>query len=131
MSHRDIFKAIATVAALGALAVPTAQAQDLRSPDAQDAAAAHAVDLRSPDARDAAVAPDKSAVAKLGDTASGSLNAIGQQANPTASDSNGFDWGSAGIGAAVALAALALAGGAALMVRHRPHGSGGGANIAH
>ena len=57
--HRDS-RTAALALALAAFAAPTAAAQqDLRSPDARDAAraAVSTQDLRSPDARDAAIRP--------------------------------------------------------------------------
>ena len=82
--------------------------QDLRTPDAQDAARASLVsasqDLRSPDAREAAATPLVHSVAL------------------TPSVSDAFDWSDAGLGAAAMLALVALTGGTALLVsrgRHR------------
>lgn len=76
---------------------------DLRSPDARDAgrvAGLTAVqDLRSPDTRDAA--------------AGLSVAAPASHAAPSVSD--GFEWGDAGIGAAVMLALLSLAAGTVLL----------------
>jgi hypothetical protein len=96
------------------VAVPAQQ--DLRSPDARDAAVAPKAvpevavpaqqDLRSPDARDAArdaaVAPVESARVSPEGSA------------PSASD--GFEWGDAGIGAAVMLALVGMASGTLLLV---------------
>jgi hypothetical protein len=90
--------------------------QDLRSPDARDAAlaaeAAPPQDLRSPDARDAAR-----------DVEPAAAEAAGVSANRSApSVSDGFEWGHAGIGAAVMLALLSMASGMVLLAgrsRHR------------
>jgi hypothetical protein len=96
------------------VAVPAPQ--DLRSPDARDAAVAPKAvpevavpaqqDLRSPDARDAAsdaaVAPVESA------------RVSPERSAPSASD--GFEWGDAGIGAAVMLALVGMASGTLLLV---------------
>jgi hypothetical protein len=100
-------------------AVAVSAPQDLRSPDARDAAREAVVapkavpevavrmqhDLRSPDARDAArvtaVAPAESARVSPGPTA------------PSVSD--GFEWGDAGIGAAVMLALVGMASGTLLL----------------
>jgi hypothetical protein len=81
--------------------------QDLRSPDAKDAALASQSsyqDLRSPDARDVGRTPV-------------------QVPEPVVAirevPGTGFDWGDAGIGAAGILALFSIAGGLALMVSAR------------
>jgi hypothetical protein len=87
--------------------VPNSEAasQDLRSPDTRDVALkAEALayqDLRSPDARDAArqYVPAAPIAAHADAPATG----------PSASVSDGFAWGDAGIGAAVILALVSLA----------------------
>ena len=85
--------------------------QDLRSPDARDAAQAAKVevaqDLRSPDARDAGRTPVEvpTPVVEIREV-----------------PSSGFDWGDAGIGAAGILALLSIAGGLALMTTSRRRG---------
>ena len=95
----------------------TGAVQDLRSPDARDAAGAPAStgsvqDLRSPDARDAAVATGSLAGTTAPDTA---VSAV----EPVVTD-DGFEWGSAAIGAAAVLAiVLAVAAAAALIVPRR------------
>ena len=63
MRRTQLFTTAALVAACAAPATAGAQSQDLRSPDARDAAAAaaqeqHYQDLRSPDTRDAARASE-------------------------------------------------------------------------
>ena len=94
------------VALAGALAAPGgAVAQDLRSPDARDAALTQ--DLRSPDARDAATrAP------------------VGHEPIPAPRivriTPDQFDWGDAGIGAGGTLGLLLVATGAGMaLVRRR------------
>jgi hypothetical protein len=106
--------------ALAALAAPTAAAQqDLRSPDARDAAQAaqarqdqQAQDLRSPDARDAG-------------EGRGTFNApevtVVKVTDPVPS-SGGLDWGDAGIGAAGLLGVILLGLGITLAVTHRRQG---------
>jgi len=96
------------------LAATAAQSyNDLRSPDARDAALAAetqvAQDLRSPDARDAGrvSAPAQPQVVEIRDA-----------------PENGFDWGDAGIGAAGILALLAIATALTLMVGARRRRSG-------
>jgi hypothetical protein len=99
--------------------VPDAEAsspQDLRSPDARDAAlaaeASSPQDLRSPDARDAA---REAAVTHVE-----SARAAPSRSAPSVS--GGFEWGDAGIGAAVMLALVGVASGTLLVVgrsRHR------------
>ena len=87
--------------------VPNAVAapQDLRSPDTRDAAlkveALASQDLRSPDARDAA--------REGGAAAPPAAHADVPATGPTASVSDGFEWGDAGIGAAVILGLVSLA----------------------
>jgi hypothetical protein len=104
---------LAAALAAGSLLVPAAATaqQDLRSPDARDAAASVRVaqDLRSPDARDAA---RPSAPATLQVTAA---------PEPLRSAPTGFDWPSALVGAGT-IALLALAGVAAVAGRRRRHG---------
>jgi hypothetical protein len=84
--------------------------QDLRSPDARDAALAAEAsppqDLRSPDARDAA---REVAVVRID-------SADAAPSRSAASVSDGFEWGDAGIGAAVMLALVGVASGTLLLV---------------
>jgi hypothetical protein len=100
---------LALIVAIGALAaipaIATAQ-QDLRSPDAQDAALTQ--DLRSPDARDAAAG-----------RLPGGTNVVFVPAPQPVAAPSGFDWPSAAIGAAVVLGFGLLATGAVLLVRRR------------
>lgn len=100
--------AVATTAHSAATQETAGPSQDLRTPDAQDAARASIVsasqDLRSPDAREAAATPLVHSVAS------------------TPSVSDAFDWSDAGLGAAAMLALVALTCGTALLVgrgRHR------------
>ena len=82
--------------------------QDLRSPDARDAALSSetqvAQDLRSPDARDAG---------RVSTPAQPPLLEIRE------GPENGFDWGDAGIGAAGILAMVTIAAGLMLLVGAR------------
>jgi uncharacterized iron-regulated membrane protein len=116
---------------LAALAPATALASnDLRSPDARDAAtastaqsrylwgalepstpAAATPDLRSPDARDAAA----------GRSAAGSPSVLVVRVSQHRSAAGGMDWGDAVIGAGGAVAILALTGGATLALQRRRH----------
>jgi len=100
----------ATAFVFAALVAPAGAQQDLRSPDARDAARmADGIvsrDLRSPDARDAARLPN-------GGRPSDVSTPVQQV---TESPSGGFDWGDAGIGAAGMLAIVALATGSALLI---------------
>jgi hypothetical protein len=124
---------ITTAALVAACAVPTtaaAQRQDLRSPDARDAAAAALAqryqDLRSPDARDAARTSDQVAYQDLR-----SPDARDAGREPTSTPvpepvveirevpQPGFDWGDAGIGAAGILAMVSIAAGLLLLVGGR------------
>jgi hypothetical protein len=108
-THRITSVAGAVLAAAAFAAPAAAQNQDLRSPDARDAAAAAmspspSQDLRSPDARDAAtrsVTPVVVRVSRPGDT--------------------GLAWDSAAIGALAGAGLLiSLAGGGMLITRRRP-----------
>ena len=95
---------------------PVVQTQDLRSPDSRDAAAglsAVAVqDLRSPDARDSAASGSLAGTVTPPETTAVAVKTVAVD--------NGFEWGSAGIGAGAMLAiVLALVAAAALMPRHR------------
>jgi hypothetical protein len=86
-----------------ALAAPH---QDLRSPDARDAAARAVTrqDLRSPDARDAATRSATPVVVRV-------------------APEPGFEWDSAAIGALAGAGLLiSLAGGGLLVTRRRPRG---------
>ena len=122
---------ITTAALVAACAVPAtaaAQGQDLRSPDARDAAAAAEEqayrDLRSPDTRDAARAtltrqyldlrsPDARDAGRT--PVEGPTPVVEIREVP----GSGFDWGDAGIGAAGMLALFSIAAGLALMVGAR------------
>jgi hypothetical protein len=106
-------KWVAPVLAAAVLA-PAAAAQtsqDLRSPDARDAATQvqPAPDLRSPDAQDAA-------------EGRGAWNTpqvtVLKISRPQVSSSSGFDWTDAGIGAGGALGLVLLAVGGTLVVAH-------------
>lgn len=111
--------AVFALSALAAVAVPahagsgTADpapiGQDLRSPDAVDAATPRldvsAQDLRSPDAVDAATP-----------RLDGGTDGVGVQA--ATAEAGGFDWSSAGIAVAGLLGLLVVAGAAATHVRH-------------
>jgi hypothetical protein len=124
----------AAIAALAILAPAAgAQEQDLRSPDARDAAQrvqfAGTQDLRSPDAKDAALthrsaratAIDAQLIASSGRIApTPPAEAVAPRARPA---EDAFDWGSAAIGAGVAggIALVAATGlGAAHRTRTRP-----------
>jgi hypothetical protein len=95
-----------TAALLAVCAAPAYGYQDLRSPDARDAAIASIEsgkqDLRSPDARDAGREPTTVPVPEP---------VIEVREVP----GSGFDWGDAGIGAAGLLALLSIAGGLTLL----------------
>jgi hypothetical protein len=100
---------------VGALAAPTAGAQsiqDMRSPDARDAATRvqSSPDLRSPDVRDAAHGRG---------TASAPQIEVMKVSRPPVSGSGGFDWADAGIGAGAVFGLVLLGLGATLVVAHR------------
>jgi hypothetical protein len=97
---------------LGALAVPTAGAQsvqDMRSPDARDAAprVQSSPDLRSPDLRDAAQGRGTASAPQI--------------VVMKVSRSGGFDWADAGIGGGAVFGLVLLGVGATLVVAHRGH----------
>jgi hypothetical protein len=127
--HR-VVQAAAVAATITGLAVPAAGAQDLRSPDVQDSAAAaqqRVGDLRSPDVQDVAGAAHRLSTPAsdlrspdVQDAASRIVSSVTPPApvtEPSASD--GFAWGDAAIGAGAAVAAIALAGGVMLAGRRR------------
>jgi hypothetical protein len=110
LSHRitSTGLAIAAAATLGVTPGAGARpAQDLRSPDARDAASGPVQDLRSPDTRDVAI-----------------RGAIQQRSIPAPRivemSPGGFDWGDAGVGAGGALGlVLIVTGTGAALVRRR------------
>jgi hypothetical protein len=145
MSHRQITSRTAALTALAMLAFAApAPAQDLRSPDARDAASqGHLVtqpaqDLRSPDARDAAItrpvvtqpaqdlrSPD-ARDAGLVERPSPSVGGVRARSVADAQP-GGFDWGDAAIGAAGAIGLAMLATGTAFALRRRTHRDPGAA----
>lgn len=117
MSHHRLTRSAAIGLALAALTAPTAaaQQQDLRTPDARDAASVGQTppDLRSADARDAA--------AGRGTFSAPQVTVIKvPQSTPSA---GGMDWGDAGIGAGAILALIALGVGGSIAVVRRRHAS--------
>jgi hypothetical protein len=123
-------QAITVGLALAALAPGTAMAgQDLRSPDARDAAvrASAPVDLRSPDARDAAASVSTAPTDLRSPDARDASQGRGPAQAPTvmvvrmpqAAHSDGIDWGDAGIGAGGGIVLIALAAGTTVAVRRR------------
>jgi hypothetical protein len=105
--------------------VPAAETggQDLRSPDAVDAAAHRGVYAREGERSEYVLnrgygSPDAADAAR--DLPPMQVPVVAAQANP----SNGFDWGDAGIGAAGMLGLFGIAGASALMLtgRKRRHG---------
>ena len=116
MSHHRLTRSAAVGLALAALTAPTAaaQQQDLRSPDARDAASVGQTppDLRSPDTRDAA--------AGRGTFSAPHTVIKVPQSTPSA---GGMDWDDAGIGAGALLALIALGVGGAIAVVRRRHAS--------
>ena len=145
---------ITTAAVVAACAVPATaagQGQDLRSPDARDAAAAGgymyssdaasaearvqghapattqvAQDLRSPDARDARTEPVTQVAQDLRSPDARDAGRLpAQVATPVVevrdAAGSGFDWGDAGIGAGSVLALVLIGAGASVAVSHRRH----------
>jgi hypothetical protein len=136
--QRRLVQAVAVAATITGLAVPAAGAQDLRSPDVQDAAlsAQQATsDLRSPDVRDAAGSAQQLATPAsdlrspdVRDAASRVVASVTPSVSAT-TVSDEFSWGDAAIGAGAAVIAIAMAGGLLVAGRRRLHHSG--AHIAH
>ena len=133
---------LTTAALVAACAVPTTAIaqQDLRSPDAKDAAREAGVlqepsqDLRSPDAADAAGHRglyDRNSGPYVLERGYGSPDAVdaGRNLPPVQIPapvvevrelpSGGFDWGDAGIGAAGMLALFSISAGSALLITGR------------
>ena len=129
MSRYVMVKPLVVAAVVGAcaFAVPTASAQDLVSPDARDARPVthnpiDSTDLRSADAQDAAANPT---------LRSYRTPTIIEVASPTVPSSSGFDWGDAGIGAAGTLAVIAIAAGSIVLVTRRRAARAGVSPAAH
>jgi hypothetical protein len=128
-------RSAALALALAALAVPTAaaQQQDLRTPDARDAArpAQASPDLRTPDARDAArlaqSSPDlrtpdaRDAATRPGASSAPDVTVVKVPAPER--PAGGIDWGDAGIAAGAALGLILLALGGTVAIAHRRRGA--------
>ena len=104
---------VSVLALFAAGAATSAQAQDLRSPDARDASSTatapsvSSADLRSPDAQDAgAPLPAQPLIVKI-------------------PSSRGFDWDSAGIGAGGGIGVILIGLAGAFAVTHRPRQAAG------
>jgi hypothetical protein len=127
MRHHRLIHAAALGLAVAAIAAPTAAAQqDLRSPDARDAALSQEPragnpwqDLRSP------VQDLRSADTRDHAAGRGTFNApevvVVKVPQPSPAADGGIEWGDAGIGAAVLFGLLALGGSAAIAHRRRDH----------
>lgn len=115
MRQHRITRSAALGLALAAIAAPSAAAQqDLRGPDARDAARPAAVrqphqDMRSPDARDAAEG--------RGTFNAPEVTVVRLEDSP--SKPGGLDWADAGIGAGGMLGLVLLGLGGGLLVTHR------------
>ena len=126
MRHQRITRSTMLGLAIAAIAVPTAQAgpaEDLRSPDARDAAqgrvataAQPAQDLRSPDARD--VVQGWSTVSAPGLAVVDGPEVPAAMASPSR---GGIDWADAGVGAGGMLVVVLLTLGGTFGVLHRRH----------
>ena len=100
---------IATLVALLSVAAPAGASQDLRNPDQRAPVAVEPKqDLRSPDAVDAARGVSPSTV-----------QAPVVESSSVPSASSGIDWGDVGIGAAAMLGLVSLGLGATLIARRR------------
>jgi hypothetical protein len=122
MNRRRLARSAALGLALAALAAPTASAKhvDLRSQMGTSSLAgttspAPRQDLRSPDARDAAEGRGTFSAPEV---------TVLKVTEPDAPPSAGIDWGDAGIGAGGMLGLILLALGSILAVGHRSEGSG-------
>lgn len=126
--HHHRLTRIATLAlAIGALSAPTAIAQqDLRSPDAIDAAQQARRNLRSPnDAAGTAEAQQDQRSPDARDAADGrgayNTPEVVFLKAPHPVHTGGLHWADAGIGAGALLGLILLALGGALLVVHRRH----------
>ena len=128
MRRTQLITTAALVAACAVPATAAAQDQDLRSPDARDAAAAAKLqgyqDLRSPDARDAGRAGENPGYTDLRSPDARDAGRTPVEVPTPVVEirevpGSGFDWGDAGIGAAGMLALFSIAAGLALMAGTR------------
>jgi hypothetical protein len=119
-ARKALGTSLATALALGPTVAPGALAQPIdRTPDARGAPASTRLvnDLRSPDARDAAAGHD--VVAAGPPTWPSSTQPIPRPHAVVDAPASGFDWGSAIIGAATVVGALAIAFAGLVGLRHR------------
>jgi hypothetical protein len=102
MSHHRLTRSAALGLALAALATPTAaaQQQDLRSPDARDAAGQIRYDLRTPDTRDVTQG--------RGTFSAPRVTVVKVAESSPRPSTDGIDWANAGIGAAGLLGVILL-----------------------
>jgi hypothetical protein len=124
MTHRRLASTAMLGLAVAAVAAPTAAAQqDLRSPDATDAANAALAqrarqhqrhDLRTPDARDAAQGHGTFTAPRV---------TVVKVTQPSPAAAQGLDWGDVGIGSGATLAVVLLGLGGSLIVTHRRRGT--------
>jgi hypothetical protein len=128
MRRTQLITTAALVAACAVPATAAAQGQDLRSPDARDAAAAAEQqgyqDLRSPDARDAGQASESPGYTDLRSPDARDAGRTPVEVPTPVVEirevpGSGFNWGDAGIGAAGMLALFSIAAGLALTVGAR------------
>ena len=111
MRHHRLIHAAALGLAVAAIAAPMAAAQqDLRSPDARDAALSQepVQDLRSADTRDHAAGRGTFSAPEV---------VVVKLRQPAPAVDGGIEWGDAGIGAAFLFGLLALGGSAAIGLR--------------
>jgi hypothetical protein len=126
MHPRRITRSAALGLTLAALAAPAASAQqDLRSPDARDAARAAesqpVQDLRSPDTRDLAAGRGTFSAPEV---------TVVKVSEPVPSSDGGLDWADAGIGAGGMLGLVLVGIGGAFMVARRMHARPGRGHTA-
>jgi hypothetical protein len=144
-AESTIVKTFAVALAAAAVCAPSALAQqDLRSPDNRTRIAPAGQDLRSPDNRDTpmsvAQATDRVVEApkpepvvartyrdlRSPDAVDAGRDFVPQPVAPiTVAESDGFEWGDAGIGAGMLAGLLALVGAGAVVTRRRHDHFGG------
>ena len=135
--HRPIIACVLVAFAITSAAAASAPQQDLRSPDARDAAAGRGT-VNAPDAITSQVFTDRQRAIVEGFKRSPSYHRALREAAtvvkppqpaPVRGD-DGIDWGDAGIGAASLLGLIALALAGTMTILHRRRRAGRTATVA-
>jgi hypothetical protein len=135
--HRPITACVLVAFAMTSAAAASAPQQDLRSPDARDAAAGRGT-VNAPDAITSQVFTDRQRAIVEGFKRSPSYHEARREAAtvvkppqpaPVLAD-DGIDWGDAGIGAGSLLGVIALGLAAAVTILHRRRRAGRTATVA-